>query len=149
MIVATKPSRSTQKHLVQPMQPKSWLRYVQLTRRGRPRPLWRRRHSLSWKSTIFAGCSLLPFAYPTSKCTIPDIYKYKCAVLVVIARLRTALRQLKEEERKKEINKPHERRFQFTTLQTSDSFAKGTIRLRIISWSFLDVWNLEERQDND
>ena len=47
------------------------------------------------------------------------------------------------------MNKPHERRFRFTTLETSDSIAKGTIRLRIISWSFLDVWNLEERQDNE
>ena len=59
---------------------------------------------------FFAEYSLLIMfdAYPASKCTSPDIYKFVCAGLVVIVSLRTALGSLKEEERKKKKKKEDE-----------------------------------------
>ena len=72
---------------------------------------------------FFAEYSLLIMfdAYPASKCTSPDIYKFVCAGLVVVVSLRTALLgSLKEEERKKKkrrkkMNNLCGRRFLFTT----------------------------------
>ena len=58
------------------------------------------------KTMFFKDYSLLVVfnAYPRSKCTIPDIYTYNCAGLVVIRSLRTVLGSFKE-ERKKERKK--------------------------------------------
>ena len=61
----------------------------------------------------------------SSKCTTPDIYTCDSEGLVVIRSLRTALSLLKE-------NNSCGRRFQFTTLETSYSFAKGIFMLRTI-----------------
>ena len=91
-------------------------------------------------------------AYLRSKCTIPDIYTFDCADLVLIRSLRTALGSLKEEEeeegggggggggggeeeeeRRTWKNNSRGRRFQFTTLETSASFAKGIFMLRTIA----------------
>ena len=47
------------------------------------------------------------------------------------------------------MNNLRGRRFRFTTLETSDSRAKGIIKLRKIAWSFLDGWNVEKRRDNE
>ena len=91
------------------------------------------------KTMFFKDYSLLVVfdAYPRSKCTIPDIYTSDCADLVLIRSLRTALGSLKEEEeeeeeRRKKMNNSRGRRFQFTTLETSASFAKGIFMLRTI-----------------
>ena len=52
------------------------------------------------KTMFFKDYSLLVVfdAYLRSKCTIPDIYTFDCADLVLIRSLRTALGSLKEEE---------------------------------------------------
>ena len=50
---------------------------------------------------------------------------------------------------KKKTNNSRGRRFRFTALEASVSFAKGIFELRMIVWSILDVWNLEKRQDNE
>ena len=47
------------------------------------------------------------------------------------------------------MNNLRGRRFRFTTLETSVSRAKGIIKLRKIAGSFLDVWNVEKRRDNE
>ena len=47
------------------------------------------------------------------------------------------------------MNNLRGRRFRFTTLETSGSFAKGIFEFSTIAWSILDVWNLEKRQDNE
>ena len=85
------------------------------------------------KSMFFKDYSLLVVfgVYLRSKCTTPDIYTCDGAGLVVIRSLRIALCLLKEEERKK-MNNSRGRRFQFTTLKTSASFAKGIFMLRTI-----------------
>ena len=69
-------------------------------------------------------------AYLRTKCTTPDIYTCDGAGLVVIRSLRTALGLSKEEE--EEVNNSRGRRFCFTTLETSASFAKGIFMLRTI-----------------
>ena len=92
------------------------------------------------KTMFFKDYSLLVVfdAYLRSKCTIPDIYTCDCADLVLIRSLRTALGSLKEEEDEEEeeerrkMNNSRGRRFQFTTLETSASFAKGIFMLRTI-----------------
>ena len=63
------------------------------------------------KTMFFKDYSLLVVfdAYLRSKCTIPDIYTYNCAGLVVIRSLRTLLGSFKE-ERKKEEEEEEERR---------------------------------------
>ena len=73
--------------------------------------------------------------YPASKCTTQNMYTCVCAGLVVIVSLRTALGSLKEEEERKKTktNNLRGRRFWFTTLETSDSRAKGIIKLRKIA----------------
>ena len=83
---------------------------------------------------FFAEYSLLAIfdTYPASKCTTQNMYTCVGAGLVVIDSLRTALGSLKEEERKK-TNNLRGRRFRFTTLETSDSHAKGVIKLRKIA----------------
>ena len=55
------------------------------------------------KTMFFKDYSLLVVfnAYLRSKCTIPDIYTYNCAGLVVIRSLRTVLGSFKEERKKK------------------------------------------------
>ena len=82
---------------------------------------------------FFAEYSLLAMfdTYPASRCTTQNMYTCGCAGLVVIDSLRTALGSLKEEERKKKTktNNLRGRRFQFTTLETSDSNSKGIIKL--------------------
>ena len=86
---------------------------------------------------FFAEYSLLAMfdTYPASRCTTQNMYTCVCAGLVVIDSLRTALGSLKEEERKKKtkMNNLRGRRFRFTTLETSDSRAKGIIKLRKIA----------------
>ena len=56
------------------------------------------------KTMFFNDYSLLVVfnAYLRSKCTIPDIYTYNCAGLVVIRSLRTVLGSFKEERKKEE-----------------------------------------------
>ena len=56
------------------------------------------------KTMFFKDYSLLVVfnAYLRSKCTIPDIYTYNCAGLVVICSLRTVLGSFKEERKKKD-----------------------------------------------
>ena len=71
--------------------------------------------------------------YPASRCTTQNMYTCVCAGLVVIDSLRTALGSLKEERKKTKMNNLRGRRFQFTTLETSDSRAKGIIKLRKIA----------------
>ena len=80
---------------------------------------------------FFAEYSLLAMfdTYPASKCTTQNMYTCVCAGLVVIDSLRTALGSLKEKKTKK-MNNLRGRRFRFTTLETSDSRAKGIIKLR-------------------
>ena len=90
------------------------------------------------KTLFFKDYSLLVVfdAYLRSKCTIPDIYTFDCADLVLIRSLRTArgsLKEEEEEERRKKMNNSRGRRFQFTTLETSASFAKGIFMLRTIA----------------
>ena len=67
------------------------------------------------KTMFFKDYSLLVVfnAYPRSKCTIPDIYTYNCAGLVVIRSLRTVLGSFKEERKKEEerVNNSRGRRF--------------------------------------
>ena len=87
---------------------------------------------------FFAEYSLLAMfdTYPASKCTTQNMYTCVCAGLVVIDSLRTALGSLKEEEERKKktkMNNLRGRRFRFTTLETSDSRAKGIIKLRKIA----------------
>ena len=94
------------------------------------------------KSMSFEDYSLLVVfdAYLRSQCTTSDVYTCNCAGLIVIRSLRTALGLSKEEERKKErkkerrkkMNNSRGRRFQFTTLEMSVSFAKGIFMLRTI-----------------
>ena len=56
------------------------------------------------KTMFFKNYSLLVVfnAYLKSKCTIPDIYTYNCAGLVVIRSHRTVLGSFKEERKKEE-----------------------------------------------
>ena len=88
---------------------------------------------------FFGEYSLLAMfdTYPASRCTTQNMYTCVCVGLVVIDSLRTALGSLKEEEeRKKKTKKMNNllgRRFRFTTLETSDSHAKGIIKLRKIA----------------
>ena len=85
---------------------------------------------------FFAEYSLLAMfdTYPASKCTTQNMYTCVCAGLVVIDSLRTALGSLKEERKKKtKMNNLRGRRFRFTTLETSNSRAKGIIKLRKIA----------------
>ena len=62
------------------------------------------------KTLFFKDYSLLVvfIAYLRSKCTIPDIYTYNCAGLVVIRSLRTVLGSFKEERKKKKKKKEDE-----------------------------------------
>ena len=82
------------------------------------------------KTMFFKDYSLLVVfdAYLRSKCTNPDIYTCDGAGLVVIRSLMTALCLSK-----KKTNNSRGRRFQFTTLETSASFAKGIFLLRTIA----------------
>ena len=85
---------------------------------------------------FFGEYSLLAMfdTYPASRCTTQNMYTCVCVGLVVIDSLRTALGSLKEEEeRKKKTNNLRGRRFRFTTLETSDSHAKGITKLRKIA----------------
>ena len=90
---------------------------------------------------FFAEYSLLAMfdTYPASRCTTQNMYTCVCAGLVVIDSLKTALGSLKEEEEEEERrrrrcwNNLRGRRFRFTTLETSDSHAKGIIKLRKIA----------------
>ena len=81
------------------------------------------------KTMFFKDYSLLVVfdAYLRSKCTNQDIYTYDGAGLVVIRSLRTALCLSKK------MNNSRGRRFQFTTLETSASLAKGISMLRTIA----------------
>ena len=81
---------------------------------------------------FFAEHSLLAMfdTCPASKCTTQNMYMCVCAGLVVIVSFRTALGSLKEERK---MNNLRGRRFQFTTLETSVSRAKGTFELRKIT----------------
>ena len=64
------------------------------------------------KTRFFKDYSLLVVftAYLRSKCTIPDIYTYKCAGLVVIRSLRTRSARLvqRKKERKRERKRERE-----------------------------------------
>ena len=84
------------------------------------------------KTMFFKDYSLLVVfdAYLRSKCTNPNIYTCDGAGLVVIRSLMTALCLSKK--KKKMMNNSRGRRFQFTTLETSASFAKGIFLLRTI-----------------
>ena len=70
------------------------------------------------KTMFFKDYSLLVVfnAYLRSKCTIPDIYTYNCAGLVVIRQLRTALGLPKEERRRRRRKKKEDEQFAWAAI---------------------------------